>query len=289
MNEHVNEEKTTRLSRGKRRLLAFGTLLVICIVAGVVGWQGYRYLTDVMVIKEKVEAGSLVTLKEIVRGRSENTSISMNGTIDTGTLGEQTVFLTIRNGPIRTYKEIRVAVVDTKAPEISGPESLTVTSAKDFDPSESYVVDDFEKDLAKSIRVVPELDLTKEGLQEVTLKVKDSSGNVGELPVEIQVLKLSTEEEKVLTAINQYLADGHDEDTVLDTAWVMKTEGAENGVDYYVEVAENVLYALYFSGKVSEYTIFDCGSVLMHDLMVYAVHYNGTTVKTGKLLGVSGE
>lgn len=63
----------------------------------------------------------------------------------------------------------------------------------------------------------------------------------------------------------------------------MKMVGAANGVEYYVEVAKDVLYAIYSSGKVSEFTVIDCGGTTMHELMVYVVERNGAKVNSQKL------
>lgn len=157
-------------------------------------------------------------------------------------------------------------------------------SGQDFDPGLYYTVDDFEDNLQEKIKVRPLVDTKTEGKKEVELSVKDSSGNEGKLSVTVNVLNLTTNEEKVLAAINQYIADGNSIDSVLSSAWVMKTSGGSNGVDYYVEVASNVLYAIYYSGEISEFTVIDCGGATMHELMVYAVHYNGTRVNTSKLI-----
>lgn len=271
--------------QGKKRIKPVlismvGIVIVIVTVVVLIS----RSMTAVDIVNTSVEAGSIVNTKDIITAKSDSASVTIDGEIDTSQLGMYEISYNVSNGIFHLNKTILISIVDTTSPIIAGPEKLTMIAGQEFIPGDYYTVTDFEKNLAGNIVITPEIDTEKEGMQNVTLSVTDSSGNKGDLQVEVYVLNLTTNEEKVLQAINQYIADGNSKNDILESAWVMKTSGGSNGVDYYVEVADNVLYAIYDSGTVSEFTVTDCGGTTMHELMVYAVHYDGTIVNTSKLL-----
>lgn len=274
------QKGTKKGAKTKYIMIAAGAILCVVIAVVVV----MKSMTNIEIVNDSVEAGSIVNTKDIVKAKSGSATVSLEGEIDTSKLGNQEIKCKISNGIFHSEKKISVAVVDTTCPTIEGPESITVIAGQEFNVSDYFTVNDFDKNLADNLKMDPELDTSKEGTQEVVVSATDSSGNTGELPVEIKVRKLSVNEQKVLQAINQYVADGKSKDDILQAAWIMKTSGGSNGVEYYVEVANNVLYAIEYSGAVSEFTALDCGGSTMYDLVVYAVHYNGTTVSTAKLL-----
>ena len=264
----------------KKLIIPLGILSVVVLIVLFV----YNSMFGVTVVNKQVEAVSVVVLKDIIHTKSANASIIIEGSINTNKLGNQTINCEIVNGAFTISKKVTIRVVDTQDPVITGPKTVTVPVGKSFNPEEYFTVEDFEEDLVQKIEVLSDVDLSSEGSKEVTLKVVDSSGNKGELTVTVKVIKLTSNEEKVLAAIKQYLADGYPKSSVLSSAWIMKTSGATNGVDYYVELTSDKIYAIYTDGSVSEYTVSDCGGSMMHELMLYAVIYDGTAVSTSKLV-----
>ncbi len=263
-------------------LAAIGGVIALAVIVALLL---IRSMTAIEIVSKSVEAGSIVDAKDIVIAKSGNASVKLTEEIDTSKIGACDVKCEISNGIFNSEETITVNVVDTTKPVIDGPKSITIISGQKFVPSDYYTVDDFEENLADKIVMSPELDTDKEGKQKIVLSATDSSGNKGDLSVEINVLKLTVNEEKVLQVINQYIADGNSKEDILSAAWIMKTTGGGNGVDYYVEVANNVLYAIDYSGEISEFTVSDCGGdTTLYELMVYAVHYNATSVNTSKLL-----
>lgn len=254
---------------------------IVCIVA--IALILFRVLTGVSIASKTVETESVVTTKDLVKAKSSSATVTIEGEVDTSVLGDNKLCYTVKNGLLKATKEFHVQVVDTTVPVISGPSIVNLVLGKEFDPSGYYTIDDFEKDLEDKIEVTPVVDVNSEVTQNVILSVKDSSGNEGTLVISVKKLKWTKNEEAALSAINQYIADGKPEDQILPSVWVMKTVGAVNGMEYYVEVANYVLYAIYSSGKVSEFTAIDCGGTTLHELMVYAVELNGTTVNSKKL------
>lgn len=280
ISQEIQQEKSSN-KRITKVPIIIGATVIVLILIGIFVFNG---MVGAEIVSNTVEAGSVFTTKDLVKAKSKNATVSFDGTVDVDTLGDYKIKYTIQNGMFKKTKEITVHVVDTTAPQIVGPDSVTIISGKEFVPSDYFDVEDFEANLKKDIICSIDVDTNSEGNQDVELMVKDSSGNEGKRSISVKTLKLTTNEEKVLLAINQYLADGKSKDDVLSSAWVMKTSGGTNGVDYYVEVANDVLYAIYYSGEVSEFTVSDCGGSMMHELMVYAVHYDGTTVSTSKLI-----
>ena len=279
----VSESLTTKGKHNRFSKKGILLILIIVLIALIVAVV-FNVLTGVTIVNKTVEAGSVVTTKDIVKAKWKSATVTIQGEVDTTVLGEKKISCIVDNGLFETTKSFTIHVVDTTAPVISGPTAVSIICGHEFDSSLYYQVDDFEKNLENKIEVTPSINVDSEETQEVILSVKDSSGNEGTLPITVKTLKLTKNEEVALAAINQYVADGKQKDEILSSVWVMKTSGAENGVDYYVEVADNILYAIYFSGEVSEFTVSDCGGASMRELMVYAVHYNGITVSSSKLI-----
>lgn len=269
------------------------SLKVVCMVAlavfviGISFLFAYKCMTEVEILCDTVEAGSIIKTNDLVKAKSSSASISIDGEINTDKLGEYVVECNVSNGIFKGKKTLTVTVSDTKAPVIEGPDTISMMSGKDFVPDDYYGVSDFEDHLAADISVMPGVDSDKEGEQKVTLTVSDSFGNVGTLDITVNVLKLTTEEEKAMMAINQYIADGNSASDILPNVWVMKTSRtseSSNDVDYYVQVAKNVLYAIHDDGKVNAFTALDCGGDEVYELMVFATQYNGKFVGSAKLI-----
>lgn len=261
-------------------VMFIGIVIILILIFFVI----YKSMTRAEIVNKNVEAGSVIVTKDLVRAKSKNATVTIRGVVDTEVLGAYKLKYTIQNGVFKKTKDFTVHVVDTTEPEIVGPESVTVILGQKFEPSNFYNVEDFESNLKDDIIVDRVVDTNSEGSQEVELIVKDSSGNEGKLSITVKVLELTTNQEKALAAINKYIADGNSKENVLSLACVLKTSGGSNGVDYYIEVANNVIYAIYYSGEVSEFTVSDCGDTTMHELLVYAVRRDGTAVSTDRLI-----
>ena len=264
----------------KKLILLLGGAVALALLALFI----YHSMFGLTITSNRIEAGSIVVLKDIINTKSPNASVVVKGDINTDKLGTQTVKCKVVNGVLSVSKKVKLSVVDTEKPIITGPQSIVVPIGETFKPEEYFSVEDFEKDLAKKIKVASNVNVNSEGSKKVTLEVEDSSGNKGEMLVTIKVVKLTTNEEKVLTAIKQYLLDGYSKNSLLSSVWIMKASGGTNGVDYYVQLTSDKIYAFYSNGSVSEFTVSDCGGTTMHDLMLYAIKYNGSTVSTSKLI-----
>lgn len=281
--DHVNQsEKTKTISTYKphrKTIIISGSIVAfICLIIFL-----FFHMTGIKVIKEYVDAGSVVNTNDIIKTNSKNAYLTIENDIDTSKLGKLPVFCTVNNGILKRSQTVYITVIDALKPEVNGPDSISVISGKNFEIIDYYEIRDFDKNLTISLN--PTVDTAVEGKSDVVLSVMDSSGNETQKNITINVIKLNTNEEMALKAINKYIADGNDESNIKGSIWVMKTAStATNGVDYYVEVVDNVLYAIYDNGDVSEFTEIDCGGEFMHEAMVFAVHYDGSTVSTSKLL-----
>ncbi len=89
---------------------------------------------------------------------------------------------------------------------------------------------------------------------------------------------LSQTEVYAVQALNQYVDEGGDESKIGDSVWIMKTYGGTNGVLYYIEVVDGVLYAIRDDGEISEYTTAEAGGEKMMGFLIYAVEYDGQYV-----------
>lgn len=274
--------KSRTTSRGnKRKLVIIGGLCTV-IVLGIL--LIFNNLLGIKVISKTVEAGSVFEVDKVLATVGKNAVIVVDDEIDTDTLGESSIKCTVTNGIFKTCRTISLQVVDTKAPTIKGPKSISIIAGDKFMPTDFYKVTDFEKGLEKKIVTEPSIDTNSTGKQNIKLEVEDSSGNKGTLDIAVNILKLTPEEKVVMQAINQYIADGYDTASIRTCAWIMKTEGATNGVDYYVVLKSDMIYAVYDNGTAKEITIYDTEGEDMHELLICAVEYDGETVITDKLI-----
>lgn len=273
------ESKSVQRKRNKKPvIIGITSLVIIFICLGAAFW----YCTGVTSITKSVEAGSVITTKDLIIPRIKSSSVTIKGKIDTDVLGETTISYTVKTGVLKRTSETVITVVDTTSPIITGPESLKIIAGEKFDPAQYYDVDDFEENLKNNIVVENEIDTKKEGDKPLKMTVKDSSGNVGSKTVTVKVLKLSRNEEIAFKAVNQFLADGKSKSDIPYSVDVMKTVGANNGVDYYVAFSSSELYAIDKSGKVYEFMASDAGGSGVYSLLIYAVETEGVSVATSK-------
>lgn len=273
-----------KLIGSKRKFIILIISIVVLIAVFAMGVVCYKNMYGVKVVSKTIEAGSDVSAKKLLKPKSKNASLKINGKINTNILGDKKLSYTIRNGMFKVTRKFSVKVVDTTSPVIEGPDVITIMPNEMVDLSLYYTVEDFEDNLNKQIEISPKLSVETEGKKNVVLKVKDSSGNVGKKSVVIIVDKLTGNEKRVLEAINQYIVDGKSRDKILSSIKILKTTNSLNGVAYYIEVSYNTIYAIYYSGEVVEYTSNDAGGETVHDLMAYAVRTNGQAVDSSKLI-----
>ena len=273
-----SREKRHVIDKKKMCIIFIPVIIILIIFIAIL----YKNMTEIVVI-DKIEAGSEVHISSIVRAKSPNATIALKGEVDTGRLGTYNIKCIISNGIFKSKKNVKVSVIDTKAPEIEGPEQVVLSVGENFDVEKLYKVTDFEDYLEKKITVSPDLDINKEHRKEYTLSVSDSSGNIGEKTVLIGVLKLSEDEKKVQNVIYQYIEDGYSKESIAPYACIMKTTG-KKGISDYVRIGkEDIIYAIYSSGEISEVTATDCGGKAVYETLVYAILMQGDMVSTDKM------
>lgn len=276
---------TGRKVPSKRTLRLFIPIAILLVVVLTVVVIIYNAMMGVKVINNKVEAGSIVQTKDIIIPRSSNGIIRFQNELDTSKLGQQALQYTIENGILSINRHIEIEVIDTTAPVISGPENIKVQKGELFNPADFYSVTDFDDGLENSIAVTPEVNINVVGSSKVQLSAKDSSGNIGLLDISVQVIDLTADEQLALKAINKYVENNGSTDGVASTVIVYKTDAAgTNGVDYYVEINSDVLYAIYDDGEIKPFTAKEAQSQLVLKLLFMAVEMDGTEVSSSKLV-----
>lgn len=276
---------TGRKGLSKRTMRLLVPLIIVLLAVSTVVIIVYNVMTGVKVVNNKVEAGSIVQTKDIIIPRSSNGIIRFQNDIDTGKLGQQAVYYTIENGILSFNRHIEIEVVDTTAPIINGSENVKIQKGELFNPADFYSVTDFDTGLESSIVVIPEVNVNIVGSNKVQLSAKDSSGNIGLLDITVQVIELTADEQLALKAINKYAENNGSTDGVASTVIVYKTDAAgTNGVDYYVEINSDILYAIYDDGEIKPFTAKEAQSQLILDLLFMAVEMDGTEVSSSKLV-----
>ncbi|MDR1794872.1 MAG: DUF5011 domain-containing protein [Erysipelotrichaceae bacterium] len=120
---------------------------------------------------------------------SERLVLSTNGVkvsadpkeIDTSTLGEKVILFTVQSryfSDITKTFEVKLNVVDTTPPEISGAKDITIKQDGDLDLWEGIAaIDNYDGDVTENIVTEGEYNTSKVGVYNITYKVTDSSGN----------------------------------------------------------------------------------------------------------------
>ena len=261
------------------KIIFLSTVLSILLIFAL-----YFCMTSVEMVNKNIEAGSIITSKDIIKPRMKSATIAISGNVNTSALGKNNLRYTVQNGFFKRSKNFYINVVDTTSPKIVGPNSLVLFVGQKINLLDYYSVEDFEPNLNEKIVINGTVDTSFVGTKNLTLSVKDSSENEGKLSVVVKVLALTENEKAVLKVINQYIEDGNSKQSILSHAYILKAYGSVDGIDYYVEVANNVIYAITYSGDIYEFSVALCGGTTLHDWLLYAVRYSGSTVSTEKLL-----
>ncbi len=276
MEETATDEdfKTNRKVSLKRKILigVIGAFAILLISATLFAYK----LLGTKIVKNTIEAGSDFDIGDYVHTVSKNAVIVENGSsLNTSKLGKHQIAYTVKNGSLSIHRKMQLKVVDTTKPVITGMEKVIIGKGEEFDPENYYQVKDIESSLNKNIKVSPEIDSNKEGKNSVELSVKDSSGNIGKLKVNVVVADLSEDEQNVIKVINQY-----NEENVGDVTWGIgyAAVDAVNGVQAYVYLPTDIIYAIYATGDIKKYTEMDAGSETMFQLLEYAILEYGTNV-----------
>lgn len=276
MEETATDEdfKTNRKVSLRRKILigVIGAFVILLISATLLGYK----LLGTKIVKNTIEAGSDFDIRDYVHTVSKNAIIVENdSSLNTSKIGKHQIAYSVKNGSLSIHRKMQVKVVDTTKPVITGMEKVIIGKGEEFDPENYYQVKDIESSLNKNIKVSPEIDSYKEGKNSVELSVKDSSGNIGKLKVTVVVADLSEDEQNVIKVINQYNGEN-----VGDVTWGIgyAAVDAVNGVQAYVYLPTDIIYAIYATGDIKKYTEMDAGSETMFQLLEYAILEYGTNV-----------
>lgn len=232
----------------KKLAVATAVGLVVAVLVFVDGT-----MTRTSVTKDTFEAGTEVDFLDYIKADNDKAEVRLLGRLDTDTLGEQEIPYEISFGLLRHKRKVKVNVVDTVAPVIVGPSSLTIIKGEEFSVNDYYQVEDFETDLGDYLIPNPSIAYLRAGFFEVTLSVEDSSGNHTEKVIDVEVINVTDNERKVLDCINAYLEEGHDTSEIGKKAYLYIADdlGQEGDyTEYLVMLGNGELFLKFHNGKL---------------------------------------
>lgn len=173
--------------------------------------------------------------------------VPVSGKVDTKKLGtyklEYKYFYTILN---RTIK-----VVDKTSPVISlnGNAEVNIAIGSKYQELGYTAEDNIDGDLTSEVEVTNNIDYSKEGKYEIVYKVKDKSGNTGEVIREVSVFKNGP----LAMSLKDFNLDGYFETTILketermDDSYINETvfygDSITYNFGYYLALPTNVIWA----------------------------------------------
>ena len=173
--------------------------------------------------------------------------VPVSGEVDTKKLGtyklEYKYFYTILN---RTIK-----VVDKTSPVISlnGNAEVNIAIGSKYQELGYTAEDNIDGDLTSEVEVTNNIDYSKEGKYEIVYKVKDKSGNTGEVIREVSVFKNGP----LAMSLKDFNLDGYFETTILketermDDSYINETvfygDSITYNFGYYLALPTNVIWA----------------------------------------------
>jgi uncharacterized Zn finger protein (UPF0148 family) len=208
------------------------------------------------ILKSTLEAGDTIKVSDIVEPKYGFTELQFaDSAVDTNVLGKISVPYTFRCLGISKSRALEIEVADTKAPVIDGPDSLIVTDISSVNWSEKYSVNDFVQNLKEKITLEGDVP-SSEGEHEVTLTVKDESGNVGTKKIKVEIIKATKDEEVALKLI-EALVDkkGYKKEDITK----LRMYSTDNS-SYFAEVNGSDTY--YYSAKDGDLYTFEAAALI---------------------------
>ncbi len=180
---NASGRKTQPQKRRRRRITANQFTLLLAVVVGIIllfmvnGIMRGRYLKVKQISSEYV-LGSKFDITAYVEPVNSKAVVTCD-TADFAPekIGSYKVSYIVKCGKLKKKKKLTLEVVDRDFPEIIGPDNLGVFVNEQVNLLDYYSVEDSQPDLTNELTINRQIDTTKTGDLDCTLRVTDWSNN----------------------------------------------------------------------------------------------------------------
>lgn len=199
--------------RRRRRITANQFTLLLAVVVGIIllfvvnGIMRGRYLKVKQISSEYV-LGSKFDITAYVEPVNSKAIVTCDTTdFAPEKIGSYKVSYTVKCGKLKKKKKLTLEVVDRDFPEIIGPDNLGVFINEQVDLLDYYSVEDSQPDLTNELTINRQIDTTKTGDLDCTLRVTDWSNNSSSKDITVTVYGFEGDMKNAALAIRAYNRD----------------------------------------------------------------------------------
>lgn len=199
--------------RRRRRITANQFTLLLAVVVGIIllfvvnGIMRGRYLKVKQISSEYV-LGSKFDITAYVEPVNSKAIVTCDTTdFAPEKIGSYKVSYTVKCGKLKKKKKLTLEVVDRDFPEIIGPDNLGVFVNEQVDLLDYYSVEDSQPDLTNELTINRQIDTTKTGDLDCTLRVTDWSNNSSSKDITVTVYGFEGDMKNAALAIRAYNRD----------------------------------------------------------------------------------
>ena len=199
--------------RRRRRITANQFTLLLAVVVGIIllfvvnGIMRGRYLKVKQISSEYV-LGSKFDITAYVEPVNSKAIVTCDTTdFAPEKIGSYKVSYTVKCGKLKKKKKLTLEVVDRDFPEIIGPDNLGVFVNEQVDLLDYYSVEDSQPDLTDELTINRQIDTTKTGDLDCTLRVTDWSNNSSSKDITVTVYGFEGDMKNAALAIRAYNRD----------------------------------------------------------------------------------
>lgn len=199
--------------RRRRRITANQFTLLLAVVVGIIllfvvnGIMRGRYLKVKQISSEYV-LGSKFDITAYVEPVNSKAVVTCDTTdFAPEKIGSYKVSYTVKCGKLKKKKKLTLEVVDRDFPEIIGPDNLGVFVNEQVDLLDYYSVEDSQPDLTDELTINRQIDTTKTGDLDCTLRVTDWSNNSSSKDITVTVYGFEGDMKNAALAIRAYNRD----------------------------------------------------------------------------------
>ena len=199
--------------RRRRRITANQFTLLLAVVVGIIllfmvnGIMRGRYLKVKQISSEYV-LGSKFDITAYVEPVNSKAVVTCD-TADFAPekIGSYKVSYIVKCGKLKKKKKLTLEVVDRDFPEIIGPDNLGVFVNEQVNLLDYYSVEDSQPDLTNELTINRQIDTTKTGDLDCTLRVTDWSNNSSSKDITVTVYGFEGDMKNAALAIRAYNRD----------------------------------------------------------------------------------
>ncbi len=210
---NTSGRKTQPQKRRRRRITANQFTLLLAVVVGIIllfmvnGIMRGRYLKVKQISSEYV-LGSKFDITAYVEPVNSKAVVTCD-TADFAPekIGSYKVSYIVKCGKLKKKKKLTLEVVDRDFPEIIGPDNLGVFVNEQVNLLDYYSVEDSQPDLTNELTINRQIDTTKTGDLDCTLRVTDWSNNSSSKDITVTVYGFEGDMKNSALAIRAYNRD----------------------------------------------------------------------------------